>query len=58
MNIGILGTGAVARALAGGFLERGRAVKFGTRDPRSGKARALVAKVPQVSIGSFADAAT
>jgi predicted dinucleotide-binding enzyme len=33
MNIGILGSGDVAKALAKGFLERGDAVMLGTRDP-------------------------
>jgi predicted dinucleotide-binding enzyme len=33
MNIGILGTGAVARSLANGFLALGHDVVLGTRDP-------------------------
>lgn len=56
MNVGILGSGDVARALAAGFLERGDAVMLGTRDPHklddwraAGGARAHV--------GSFAQAA-
>ncbi|HUI10045.1 MAG TPA: NAD(P)-binding domain-containing protein [Bacteroidota bacterium] len=37
MNIGILGTGDVARSLAAGFLRLGHAVRLGTRDPKSEK---------------------
>ena len=33
MNIGIIGSGEVARALASGFLQHGHAVMLGTRDP-------------------------
>jgi predicted dinucleotide-binding enzyme len=33
MNIGILGSGDVAKALSGGFLKRGDAVMLGTREP-------------------------
>jgi predicted dinucleotide-binding enzyme len=33
MNIGILGSGDVAKALAAGFLKRGDAVMLGTREP-------------------------
>ena len=33
MNIGILGSGNVAKALAAGFLKYGHKVKFGTREP-------------------------
>lgn len=58
MRIGILGTGVVARALGTGFVQQGHDVRFGTRDPRSDKALALVAAVgPRCSIGTFADAA-
>jgi 8-hydroxy-5-deazaflavin:NADPH oxidoreductase len=41
MRVGILGTGAVAQALAKGFLGTGHDVKIGTRDPASDKAKAL-----------------
>jgi 8-hydroxy-5-deazaflavin:NADPH oxidoreductase len=50
MNVGILGTGVVARALGKGFADLGHAVRFGTRDPASEKAKPLGA-------ASFADAA-
>jgi 8-hydroxy-5-deazaflavin:NADPH oxidoreductase len=33
MNVGIIGSGQVAQALAKGFLDRGDAVALGTRDP-------------------------
>ena len=33
MKVGILGSGAVAKALAAGFMEHGHAVMLGTRDP-------------------------
>lgn len=55
MNIGILGSGAVAQTLAAGFLKHGHAVMMGTRD---------VAKLtdwgkqnPQARFGAFSDAA-
>ena len=32
MKVGILGSGDVAKALAGGFLKHGHQVTFGTRD--------------------------
>jgi len=58
MQVGILGTGDVARALGTGFVGAGHTVKFGTREPGSEKARALVTAVGgNASIGSFADAA-
>jgi hypothetical protein len=58
MNVGILGTGEVARALATGFARTGHAVKLGTRDPSSDKVKTLVATIgPKASAGTFADAA-
>jgi hypothetical protein len=50
MNVGVLGTGDVARALGTGFAQQGHQVKYGTRDPGSDKAKALTA-------GTFAEAA-
>jgi 8-hydroxy-5-deazaflavin:NADPH oxidoreductase len=59
MNVGILGTGVVARALATGFITAGHRVKFGTRDPGNDKIKALLAKVGGgATAGSFADAAS
>jgi predicted dinucleotide-binding enzyme len=48
----------VARALGTGFVRHGHHVRFGTRDPKSEKAQALVTAVgPQASIGTFGEAA-
>jgi len=53
MNIGILGSGEVAKSLAAGFIGRGDAVMLGTRDPDK-----LAADVQEgVRVGSFAQAA-
>jgi hypothetical protein len=58
MHIGILGTGEVGRALGTGFVGAGHEVKFGTREPGSEKAKALVSAVGgKATIGTFADAA-
>lgn len=56
MKIGILGSGDVARALAGGFLERGDSVMLGTREPAK-LADWEKAAGAAASTGSFADAA-
>ncbi|HEV2317373.1 MAG TPA: NAD(P)-binding domain-containing protein [Thermoplasmata archaeon] len=45
MNVGVLGTGDVAKALARGFVGTGHSVRIGTRDPRSEKARAIAEAV-------------
>lgn len=50
MQVGILGTGLVAQALARGFRGTGHDVRIGTRDPGGDKARSLGAV-------TFADAA-
>jgi len=55
MRIGILGSGDVAKALAGGFLEHGHDVMLGTRTPA--KLADWTAKNSRVRIGSFAEAA-
>jgi predicted dinucleotide-binding enzyme len=58
MQVGILGSGVVARALGVGFVQHGDTVRFGTRNPKAEKAQALVQTVgPQSSIGTFAEAA-
>jgi len=58
MNIGILGTGDVARSLAAGFLKLGHAVRLGTRDPRGAKiAGWLAAAGKGAGAGTFAEAA-
>ena len=55
MKIGILGSGDVAKALAGGFLKHGHDVMLGTRTPA--KLAEWAAKNPQGRIAGFADAA-
>ncbi len=55
MNIGLLGSGAVAKTLAAGFLRHGHKVKMGTREPA--KLAEWAAQNRGVSVGSFADAA-
>ena len=55
MNVGILGSGAVAKTLGDGFLKHGHAVLLGTRDLT--KLAEWQAKHPGAGVGSFADAA-
>ena len=55
MKVGILGSGDVAKALAGGFLKHGHQVMFGTRD--TGKLADFLAKNNGALAGGFADAA-
>jgi predicted dinucleotide-binding enzyme len=56
MNVGILGSGDVAKALAKGFLARGDSVMLGTRDPsKLDDWRASAGE--RASAGSFAQAA-
>jgi predicted dinucleotide-binding enzyme len=55
MKIGILGSGDVAKALAGGFLRHGYETRVGTRD--RGKLAQWQAQNPRAAVGSFAEAA-
>jgi len=55
LKIGILGSGDVAKALAGGFLKSGHEVMLGTRT--TSKLADWVQKNPRARTGSFADAA-
>jgi predicted dinucleotide-binding enzyme len=55
MKVGILGSGEVARTLAGGFLKHGHDVKLGTRD--SDKLAEWAAQNPHALVGSFSEAA-
>ncbi|MGQ0501512.1 MAG: NADPH-dependent F420 reductase [Panacagrimonas sp.] len=55
MNIGMLGSGEVARTLATGFLQHGHEVLMGTREPA--KLRDWMKQNPRSSAGSFAEAA-
>lgn len=55
MNIGIIGSGIVAKTLAAGFADKGHSVVVGTRSP--GKLSEWLATAgPNVTEGSFADA--
>jgi hypothetical protein len=55
MNVGIIGSGDVARALGTGFLRHGHAVLLGTREPA--RLAEWAARNPGARVGSFADAA-
>jgi predicted dinucleotide-binding enzyme len=55
MKVGVLGSGDVATALAGGFLKHGHNVMLGTRTPS--KLAEWARQNPKGSAGSFADAA-
>jgi predicted dinucleotide-binding enzyme len=58
MNVGILGTGDVGRALGKGFVTLGHDVKIGSRTATNEKAVAWAKEVgPKGSAGTFADAA-
>jgi predicted dinucleotide-binding enzyme len=56
MNVGILGSGDVARTLGAGFVKHGHAVMLGTRDPK--KLAEWQAAHAKAKVGSFADTAT
>jgi predicted dinucleotide-binding enzyme len=59
MNVGILGTGDVGRALGRGFVALGHVVKMGARDARNEKALAWARETgTNASAGSFAEAAS
>ena len=55
MNIGIIGSGDVAKALAKGFLQHGHQVMLGTREPA--KLADWSKENPHGQIGTFAAAA-
>ena len=55
MKVGILGSGDVAKTLAGGFLQHGHEVMLGTRAPA--KLAEWAAQHPKASIASFSEAA-
>jgi predicted dinucleotide-binding enzyme len=55
MKVGILGSGDVAKVLAGGFLKHGHEVLMGTRSPT--KLADWAKQNPRGRIGSFAEAA-
>jgi predicted dinucleotide-binding enzyme len=57
-RVGVIGSGAVGRALAAGFASRGHEVTIGTRDPEENDdLQAWAAQHDGVAIGSFAAAA-
>jgi predicted dinucleotide-binding enzyme len=56
MKIGVLGSGDVAKVLAGGFLKHGYDVMMGTREPA--KLAGWMAQNPMGRVGGFAEAAT
>ena len=59
MNVGILGTGDVGKALGRGFVTLGHAVKMGARDGRNEQAVAWAKEAGALaSAGTFADAAS
>jgi predicted dinucleotide-binding enzyme len=59
MNVGILGTGDVGKALGKGFIALGHSVKMGARDARNPKATAWATEAgAKASVGTFADAAS
>ena len=55
MNVGVLGSGDVAKTLAAGFLKHGHAVKVGSRSPA--KLADWQAQTQGVTTGTFAEAA-
>ncbi|MGA1982659.1 MAG: NAD(P)-binding domain-containing protein [Acidobacteriaceae bacterium] len=55
MNVGVIGSGEVAKALASGFAKHGYGVTIGSRTP--GKLTEWAAGVSGVRTGSFAEAA-
>lgn len=58
MKIGILGSGAVGKALAVGFASEGNDVMLGTRDPKSAKIQDWLAKTGKgIKTGTFEETA-
>ena len=58
MRVGVIGSGAVGRALAAGFAARGHEVTIGTREPEDNDdLQAWAAQRENVAIGHFAAAA-
>jgi predicted dinucleotide-binding enzyme len=56
MNIAVLGSGVVGQVLGSGFAKHGYQVMMGTRDPGAEEVRKWLAKTPQGSAGTFAEA--
>lgn len=55
MKVGVLGSGDVAKVLAGGFIRHGHQVKLGTRSPA--KLAEWASSNRSVALGTFAEAA-
>ena len=55
MKVGVIGSGDVAKTLAGGLLKHGHEVMMGTRAPV--KLAEWAKENPKAAVGSFADAA-
>jgi len=55
MNVGVLGSGDVAKVLAGGFLKHGHTIMLGTRS--KGKLADWIQQNPKSHVGTFAEAA-
>lgn len=55
MKVGVLGSGDVAKVLAGGFIKHGHQVKLGTRSPA--KLAEWASRNRSVALGTFAEAA-
>lgn len=55
MQVGVLGSGDVARTLAGGFIKHGHQVRLGTRSPA--KLAEWAAANPSIAVGTFSEAA-
>jgi predicted dinucleotide-binding enzyme len=57
MNVGILGTGDVEKALGKGFVTLGHDVRMGSREAQNEKALAWAKEMGEkASVGTFADA--
>jgi hypothetical protein len=57
MNVGVLGSGDVGRALAAGFLKHGHKVMLGTREPDNKKVQEWVSQTAGAMVGTFEEAA-
>jgi hypothetical protein len=57
MNVGILGSGSVGRALGSGFLKHGHRAMLGSRDPNKPEVRQWAGESPTGSAGTFEQAA-
>lgn len=55
MKVGVLGSGDVARTLAGGFIKHDHQVRLGTRSPA--KLAEWAAANPSIAVGTFSEAA-